>query len=169
MLLYGFLYFLTFFVIFYHKICVIIIFICFSDVISNLCNRILTNQEQELFIRNCQWICMLWKCDTIKSACFHNPLVNIHLNSSFLLVAEIIKYFKTVLSLNLFGTNVSILEKPMVVLHWQIVWKTPVEMLSFKFRSMTHISFTCHFSTCVSAHFWWCKSVKWFLHKWNIG
>ena len=71
-----------------------------------------------------------------------------------LLVAEIIKYFKTVLFLNSYiATNILILEKPIVVLHWQIVWKTPVEIWCFKFRSITHMPFRCHFSTCVFTHF----------------
>ena len=32
-----------------------------SDEVSNFCNRILTNQKQELVVRNCQWNCMIIK------------------------------------------------------------------------------------------------------------
>ena len=42
-------------VIFHQKICVFIIIISFFDVVSNFCNRILTNQKPELVIGNCQW------------------------------------------------------------------------------------------------------------------
>ena len=42
-------------VIFHQKICVFIIIISFFDVVSNFCNRILTNQKTELVIGNCQW------------------------------------------------------------------------------------------------------------------
>ena len=31
------------------------------DEVSNFCNRILTNQKQELVVRNCQWNCMIIK------------------------------------------------------------------------------------------------------------
>ena len=31
------------------------------DEVSNFCNRMLTNQKQELVIRNCQWNCMIIK------------------------------------------------------------------------------------------------------------
>ena len=42
-----------------HRICVFIIFISFSDKVSNFRNRILTNQKRELVVSNCQWNCML--------------------------------------------------------------------------------------------------------------
>ena len=42
-----------FFVAFYK-----IIFIYFSDEVSNFCDKILTNLKPELMIRNCQWNCM---------------------------------------------------------------------------------------------------------------
>ena len=41
-------------VVFHHKICVFIIFISFSDKVSNFRNRILTNQKRELVVPNCQ-------------------------------------------------------------------------------------------------------------------
>ena len=132
MLLYVFLYFLALFDVFHHKVCVVIIFISFFDKVSNFHNRILTNQKQELVIRNCQWNYMLWKCESMKRACVRNPLVTCVLVCLLLLVAEIIKYFKTVLFHNRIATNVSILEKPIVVLNWQIVWRTPVEIWCFK-------------------------------------
>ena len=47
-----------FFVVFHQKICVFIIFISFSDKVSNFRNKILTNLKPELMIRNCQWNCM---------------------------------------------------------------------------------------------------------------
>ena len=47
-----------FFVFVYYEICVFIIFISFYGKVSNFCNRILTNQKQELMSRNCQWNCM---------------------------------------------------------------------------------------------------------------
>ena len=40
------------------KKCVFIIFISFSDEISNFRSKILTNMKPELVIRNCQWNCM---------------------------------------------------------------------------------------------------------------
>ena len=53
MLLNAFMYFFSiFFVVFHHKICVFIIFISFSDEISNLCNRTLSNQKLELVVSN---------------------------------------------------------------------------------------------------------------------
>ena len=51
--------FLAFFVLLHQKITAFIIFICFFDEVSNLCNRILTNQKPELVIRNCQRNCMV--------------------------------------------------------------------------------------------------------------
>ena len=55
MLLNAFMYFFgIFFVVFHPKICVFIIFISFSDKVSNFRNRILTNQKRELVISNCQ-------------------------------------------------------------------------------------------------------------------
>ena len=48
------------FVVFHHKICAFIIFISFSDEVSNFRNRILTNQKRELVVSNCQRNCMLW-------------------------------------------------------------------------------------------------------------
>ena len=41
------------FVVLHQKMCVFIIFISFSDEVSNFCNKILTNQKPELGIRNC--------------------------------------------------------------------------------------------------------------------
>ena len=40
--------------VFHQKISVFIIFISFSDEVSNFRNRTLTNQKSELVIRNCQ-------------------------------------------------------------------------------------------------------------------
>ena len=78
-----FLYFMFWhFHFFHHKICVVIIFISFSDEVSNFRNRILINQKQELVIRNCQWNCMLWKCESMKKVCVRSPMVNSRLNSS---------------------------------------------------------------------------------------
>ena len=51
--------FLAFFFLFSWKNCVLIIFISFSDKVSNSRSRILTNEKPGLVIRNCQWICML--------------------------------------------------------------------------------------------------------------
>ena len=48
MLLNAFRYFLGIFCCFYHKTCVFIILITFSDEVSNFRNRILTNQKHEL-------------------------------------------------------------------------------------------------------------------------
>ena len=45
MLLYTFL---AFFAVFYHKMCVFIIFVSFFDEVSNFLNMILTNQKREL-------------------------------------------------------------------------------------------------------------------------
>ena len=47
------------FVVFHHKICVFLIFIAFFGKLPNFRKRILTNQKQELVIRNCQRNCML--------------------------------------------------------------------------------------------------------------
>ena len=79
---YATLCFFMLFVVFYHKICVVIVFISFFDEVSNFRNRILTNQKQELVIRNFQWNCMLWKCESMKRAWVCSPLVNLHLNLS---------------------------------------------------------------------------------------
>ena len=47
--------FLAFFVVFHHKICVLIIFISFFDEVHiKFRNRILTNQKHELVVSNCQ-------------------------------------------------------------------------------------------------------------------
>ena len=54
----------AFFVVFYQKICVFIIFISFIDEASSFRNRVLTNQKSELVARNYQWNCMIW-CSTI--------------------------------------------------------------------------------------------------------
>ena len=60
MLLNAFKYFfgclLLFFII---KFVFFIIFISFSDKVSNYRNRILTNQKRELVVSNCQWNCLL--------------------------------------------------------------------------------------------------------------
>ena len=45
-------------VVFHHKICLFIIFISFFDKVSNLHNRILTNQKHKFLVSNCQWNCM---------------------------------------------------------------------------------------------------------------
>ena len=58
------------FIVFHHKICVVIIFVSFFDEVLNSRNRILTNQKQELVIRNCQWNYMLWKCEIWKECVF---------------------------------------------------------------------------------------------------
>ena len=50
--------FLTFFVVFHHKIRVFIIFSSFFDEVSNFRNRILTYQKRELVVSNCQWNCI---------------------------------------------------------------------------------------------------------------
>ena len=48
------------FVVCHQKICFYHFhFFFFFDKVSNLRNRILTNQKPELMIRNCQWNCML--------------------------------------------------------------------------------------------------------------
>ena len=57
--MFSLLYVLTFYIVFHHKICVVIIFVSFFDEVLNSRNRILTNQKQELVIRNCQWNYML--------------------------------------------------------------------------------------------------------------
>ena len=61
MLVNAFMYFYVIFVvvvavvvIFYHKVFVFIIFISFSDKVSNFRNRILTNQKRELVVSNCE-------------------------------------------------------------------------------------------------------------------
>ena len=55
----AFLYFLViFFVVLHYKSFFVIIFISFLDVVSNFCNRILTNQKQELVVSNWWWNCM---------------------------------------------------------------------------------------------------------------
>ena len=51
--------FYSFFVVFHHKTCVFIIFIFFFDKVSNLRNKILTNQKQELVVRHRQWNCIV--------------------------------------------------------------------------------------------------------------
>ena len=68
MLVNAFMYFYVIFVvvvavvvIFYHKVFVFIIFISFSDKVSNFRNRILTNQKRELVVSNCQRNCILRK------------------------------------------------------------------------------------------------------------
>ena len=59
MLLNAFIYFFVIFVVAFHqKICVFIILISFFDGVSNLRNRILTNQKRELVVSNFQWNCM---------------------------------------------------------------------------------------------------------------
>ena len=50
--------FMTFFVVFHHKICVFIILISFFDEVSNFRNRILTNQKHEFVVSTCQQNCM---------------------------------------------------------------------------------------------------------------
>ena len=50
--------FMTFFVVFHHKICVFIILISFFDEVSNFRNRILTNQKREFVVSTCQQNCM---------------------------------------------------------------------------------------------------------------
>ena len=49
MLLYTFS---AFFVVFHHKICVLIIFIYFFDEVSNFRNRMLNNQKREMVVSN---------------------------------------------------------------------------------------------------------------------
>ena len=56
MFLNVFIYFLTFFAFFHHKICVFIIFVSFFDKVSNFRNSILTNQKRELVVSN--WWCL---------------------------------------------------------------------------------------------------------------
>ena len=55
--------FLTFYVLFHHKICIFIIFNSFFDEVSNFQQRILRNrnkyQKQLLVVQNCQWNCMV--------------------------------------------------------------------------------------------------------------
>ena len=47
------------FIVFHYEICVFIIFVSFLHEVSNFRNRKLTNQNQQLMIRNCQWNFML--------------------------------------------------------------------------------------------------------------
>ena len=58
MLLTAFMNFDHFFIVFYHRICIFIIFISFFDKVSNFRNIILTNQKHELVVSYCQWNCM---------------------------------------------------------------------------------------------------------------
>ena len=59
-----------FFVVFHKKICVFIIFISFSNAVSNFCNKILTNLKPELMTKNCQCMHYHWTvCVTSK----YNP------------------------------------------------------------------------------------------------
>ena len=95
MLLNAFIYFSRiFFVVFHHKICVFIIFICFFDEASNFCNRILTDQKRELVVSNCQWNCMFYDVmfftftafllQVYLKYCYFSPLrqdrINLHRN-----------------------------------------------------------------------------------------
>ena len=48
-----------FFVFFITKFVFLLFSFLFIDKVSNFCNRILTNQTQELASQNCQWNCML--------------------------------------------------------------------------------------------------------------
>ena len=52
-------FFLAFFVVFHQEFCGFSYLISFFDKVSNLHNRILTNQKRELVKRNCQWNCMI--------------------------------------------------------------------------------------------------------------
>ena len=73
MLFNTFMYFFgIFFFVFHHKICVFIIFISFSDKVSNFRNRILTNQKRELVVSNCQLNCMLMSSADCLNACSHD-------------------------------------------------------------------------------------------------
>ena len=49
-----------FFVFFYRKIYVFMIFISFFDEVSNFHNRMLTSQKRKLVVSNCQWSCMFY-------------------------------------------------------------------------------------------------------------
>ena len=61
MLQFIYVYFLGIFLLFFmKKIVFFIIFTSFFDKVWNFCNRILTNQNWELVIRNCQWNCMFY-------------------------------------------------------------------------------------------------------------
>ena len=53
--------FLAFFFVLHQKKCVFIIFISFAGDVSDLRNRILTNQKPEWMRRNCQWNSMFWQ------------------------------------------------------------------------------------------------------------
>ena len=46
------------FLLFVKKLC-FIIFISLFDKVSNLRNKVLTNQKPKLLIKNCQWNCLL--------------------------------------------------------------------------------------------------------------
>ena len=47
--------FVTFFVVFYQKVCIFIIFVSFSDEVSNFRKKILSSLKPELMIMNCLW------------------------------------------------------------------------------------------------------------------